>query len=54
MAAEHHHFIRFVGAGDLADDVIGGAPLRVQSIDDLDFELDTARRGAGSTGGPLR
>ena len=24
VAAEHHHFLRLVGAGNLGDDVVGG------------------------------
>ena len=55
MAAEHHDLVRLVGAGNLRDGVVGGAPLRMQAVDDVELQLDAAgRRARRARGAPRR
>jgi hypothetical protein len=40
VAAEHHHFLGLIGAGNLGDDVIDRGALGDRLFDDVEFDFD--------------
>ena len=45
VPAQHHHFVRLVGAGNLGDGVVAGLALRIDVVDDVELHLHVVAVG---------